>query len=408
MKSSARSELLASGLGVVAAIGSGQNDFASALFAGRSRFGVMARPGRQKGTALLGAEIGDLPCPPGVDAAAFASASLPVQAALTVLAEAWRDARLDGVDPQRIGLVIGGSNLQQRDLVRTVERYAERVAFVRPSHAVGFMDTDLCGACSEQFGIRGFACTLGGASASGQLALSQAMLLVAAGEVDACIAIGALADLSYLECQAFRSLGAMGSDRFADQPLLACRPFDALRDGFVYGEACGAVVVERAGSCSRPDVAPWARLSPCATVIDANRKPNPSLEGEVTAIAKALQRAGLTAGAIDYVNPHGSGSVLGDEVELQALRRSGLAHARINTTKSIVGHSLSAAGMVEVIATLLQMRASRLHPSLNLVEPIDAGMPWVGAEPAAHRIERALCLSLGFGGINSALCIERL
>jgi malonyl-ACP decarboxylase len=268
------------------------------------------------------------------------------------------------------------------------------------------MDTDIVGVCTEQLGIRGPAITAGGASASGQVAVLQAAQAVQSGEVDICIAIGGLMDLSHWELQALRSLGAMGTDRFAAEPAKACRPFDAMRDGFIFGEACGALVIERADP-ARAGARPRARLSGWAMAMDANRNPNPSLEGEISVIRGALSHAGLSPREIDYVNPHGSGSVVGDEIELRALRECGLDGAWINATKSITGHALTAAGAVEIIATILQMDAGRLHPSLNLEEPIDGSHRWVRAESIPHRIEKALSVSLGFGGVNTAICLQR-
>lgn len=407
MTSSRPHELAITGIGVTSAIGQGKASFGSALFSGRTNFRVMARPYRQKGSHFLGAEIDTLACPDRVRPNVFSAVSLSAQAALAAVAEAWGDAKLDDVDPARIGLVIGGSNVQQRDLVATVEKYAERMAFVRPSYALSFMDTDICGLCTEEFGIKGLALTVGGASASGHVAVSQAMQAVLSGQVDVCIAVGALMDLSYLECQAFRSLGAMGSDRFAQNPELACRPYDKSRDGFIFGECCGVTVVERAEGWSRSGVTPYARVSPCAVAMDANRRPNPSLEGEVRAIEAALQYARVSPKDIDYVNPHGSGSTAGDEVELQAIRTSGLSHAYLNATKSLTGHGLSAAGIVEVIATLLQMQSARLHGSANLDEPIDPSLNWVPAAGREQAIKCALNISIGFGGLNTALCIQQ-
>lgn len=405
--------LVVSGIGVTTAIGQGRQAVVDALLAGEQRFATMQRPGRQlpdtgdgAGSAFIGAEISELRMPASVPAALLRNASWSAQVALATLHEAWEDAGLDGVAPERIGLIVGGSNLQQRELVLTQQQYRDRIAFLRPTYAVSFMDSDLCGLCSEAFGIRGLALTVGGASASGQLAVIQAIEAVRSGQVDACIALGGLMDLSYFECQGFRSLGAMGSDRFGDQPALACRPFDAEHDGFIFGEACGAVVIERADRL-RPGREPHAELRGWALAWDGNRNPNPSLEGEMTVIARALERAGLDARSIDYVNPHGTASALGDATELEALRRSGLGHARINTTKSLLGHGLSAAGIVELIAVLLQMAAGRLHPSRNLDAPIDHGFGWVGARAEPHRIERALNMSMGFGGINSAVCLQR-
>jgi malonyl-ACP decarboxylase len=271
---------------------------------------------------------------------------------------------------------------------------------------MSFMDTDLTAICTAEFAIRGMAHTVGGASASGQLAIIQAIEAVASGQVDACIALGPLMDLSHWELRAFRSLGAMGSDLYADDPAAACRPFDRARDGFIFGESCGAVVVERKTQ-GRGHVCPYGRLTGWAVAFDGNRNPDPSLEGESAAIRRAMQKAGYAAPAIDYINPHGTGSVRGDEVELDAIRSCGLAGARLNATKSLIGHGLTAAGAVEVVATLLQMRSGRLHPTRNLDDPLDPSLNWVRGEAVAHSIERALTLSFGFGGIYTALCIER-
>lgn len=409
-----RSDLLISGIGVTSAIGQGKADFLDALLGGRHRFDVMRRPGRQRpadergeGTAYLGAEIGTLGLPVEIPPNLLRTASFSAQVALASVYEAWHDAALDRLDPDRVGLVVGGSNFQQRELVQLHEAYRERPQFLRPTYAMSFMDSDLCGLCTEVFGIRGFAHTVGGASASGQVAVVQAIAAVQAGIVDACVAVGTLMDLSHWECQGLRSLGAMGSDRYAQRPEQACRPFDRDRDGFIYGEACAVLVIEREASAGRAGVRPYARIAGWAMGMDGNRNPNPSLDGEMAAIAKALQRAGLDAAQIDYVNPHGTGSGIGDVTELEALRRSGLEHAWLNTTKSLTGHGLSAAGAVELAAVALQMRAEQLHPSRNLDDCMEPSLRWVRERALDHRIGHALNLSMGFGGVNTAVCLSR-
>jgi len=402
-----RHELSVTGLGVIASIGQGKAAFASALLTGASAFDCMQRPGRQHDSAYLGAEIRDIGFPPSIPRQTLRAASLSAQAALVVLDEAWEEAHLSEVDPHRIGLMIGGSNIQQRELVQTQDAYRERKAFLRPTYALSFMDSDLCGFCTAQFGIRGLAHTVGGASASGQLAIIQAAQAVLSRQVDVCIALGALADLSYWECQGLRALGAMGSDRYANDPTLACRPFDRDHDGFIFGECSGAVVIESLESGRRRGVKSYATLCGWGISMDGNRNPDPSLAGEVRAIRTALTAAELPPPKIDYVNPHGTGSVMGDETELKALRECGLTGARLNATKALIGHGLSAAGTVEVIATLLQMQAGRLHPTRNLENPIDPTLNWVRCEALEHRIDHALTLSMGFGGINTALCWQR-
>lgn len=399
-------EAVITGLGIITAVGQGKTDFTTALMQGRHAFGVMQRPGRQNGTSFLGAEIPSLVVPDRLSRRLLRTASFSGLAAMVTLQEAWDEARLDGVDPARIGLVIGGSNLQQRELIQTYETYGGRNAFVRPTYGISFMDSDLCGLCTEQFGIRGLAYTLGGASASGQMAVIRAVQEVQTGQADICIAMGALMDISHLECRGLRSLGAMGTDRYADEPAKACRPFDKQRDGFIYGEACGALVIERADSAAQRNVKPYAVLSGWAVGVDGNRNPNPSYEGEVRVIEKALEQAKISAHDVDYINPHGTGSMIGDETEIRAITDCGLARAYINATKSITGHGLSAAGAVEVIATVLQMKESRLHPTRNLDEPLDPGCNWVLGEAVPHSVRHAVNLSMGFGGINTALCLH--
>jgi malonyl-ACP decarboxylase len=399
--------LVITGMGVISAIGQGKAAFAAALLDGKAAFNVMRRPGRQHESAYLGAEIREMAFPPGISRQTLRAASLSAQAALVVLQEAWTEARLSDVDPRRIGLIVGGSNVQQRELTQVHEGYRGRSAFLRPTYALSFMDSDLCGFCTAQFGIRGLACTVGGASASGQLAIIQAAQAALADQVDVCVALGALMDLSYWECQSLRALGAMGSDRYADEPALACRPFDSGHDGFIFGESCGAVVIESQDSSRRRGVKPYAALRGWGVAMDGNRNPEPSLEGEALAIRSALGASGTPPAQIDYVNPHGTGSIVGDETELKALRACGLSDAYLNATKSLIGHGLSAAGTVEVIATVLQMQAGQLHPTRNLENPIDPTFNWVRDKSIDHPIENALTLSMGFGGINTALCWQR-
>jgi len=392
---------------VISSIGQGKASFIGNLLNGDSTFDVMRRPGRMRESSYIGAEIDEIVFRSAISKQVQRAASLSAKAALVVLQEAWEEANLSEIDPNRVGLVVGGSNVQQREITQLQNDYRERLIFLKPSYALSFMDSDICGFCTSQFGIRGFAYTVGGASASGQLAIIHAAQAVLAGQVDVCIALGSLMDLSYWECHALRTIGAMGSDRYANDPTLACRPFDRNHDGFIFGEASGAIVVESARSSEKRKVKSYASLRGWAIAMDANRNPDPSFDGESRAILDAMQMAEWFPEQIDYINPHGTGSVIGDEIELKVLRSCGLTSAFLNATKSLIGHGLSAAGTVEVIATLLQMKAARLHPTRNLENPIDSGFNWVGQTSVSHQIENALTLSMGFGGINTAMCWQR-
>ena len=233
MKNTNHAAIAVTGIGVTSAVGQGKAEFIAALLEGRHHFAVMQRPGRQRpqladeadsgapSAPFLGAEISNLRMPKSIPRSLLRTASFSGQVALATLHEAWRDANLDDVDPERIGLVVGGSNSQQRELIQAHDAYRNRSQFLRPTYGMSFMDSDLCGLCTEAFGIRGFAYTVGGASASGQVAIVQAIQALQVGRADVCIAMGALMDLSYWECQGFRSLGAMGSERYATEPALA-------------------------------------------------------------------------------------------------------------------------------------------------------------------------------------------
>jgi malonyl-ACP decarboxylase len=412
-------DIVISGLGVTSSIGQGRGNFLEALLAGRHAFGKMRRPGRQwplpgvsrddvvYATAFLGAEIAELSLPNCLPAGILRTASLTAQVAVTTLHEAWYDAKLENAAPASIGLLVAGSNLQQREIVLAQGNADDRrFRFLRPTYALTFLDTDICGLCSEIFGIHGFAFTLGAASASGLAAVIQAVDMVRTGQIDICIAMGALMDLSCWELQSLQAIGAMGSDRFADDPAAACRPFDTARDGFIYGENCAALVIETAESAARRGAVVYARVAGWAYHSDGNRDPNPSIKGEMAVIARSLACAGWKPDEIDYVNPHGTGSPIGDDTEIAALRQSGLAGAQLNTSKSICGHGISAAGAVELAGTLLQMRAGRLHPSRNIDNSIAPDLCIVRNEPIDHTFRKAIKLSFGFGGVNTALCLE--
>jgi malonyl-ACP decarboxylase len=388
------------GIGVATGFGYGKDSLLEGLFSGRDLFAPLARPGRQSPSGD-GAFIGiELPEPPEILPKRVArTAGLCARVAVAVVQEAWTEAGLDKLDPSRIGLVLGGSNLQNRELL-LAQRELEGKGFVSPHLGYAFFDTDIAALCAATFGIRGISYSVGGASASGAVAMIHAAEMVARGTVDACIAVGALQDLSYLELEALKVMGALGP---RDPGTLACRPFDRSHDGFVFGESCAALVIQRGDAVSPGDG--YGRVTGYAHIADGRRGPDPSPEGELRAIRSALDMAGAKPEQIDYINAHGTGTPLGDDTEVAAYRAAGLTGAAINATKSILGHGIASAGAVEVAVTLIQMRAGRLHPTHHLLDPIDPDLNWVRGGPLAREVRDALSLSFGFGGINTAIVL---
>ena len=384
------------GIGVATACGYGKAALLAGMWSPRVLFADLCRPGRQiEGgkTLFRGAELAE---PPALLASRVARiSSFGERVAVAVLDEAWHEAALDLLAPERIGLVVGGSNLNAREQMLNQQSYAGRMSYLLPSQGYTCFDTDLCGLCVSHFPIRGFAYSVGGASASGVLAILQATEAVRSGRVDACIALGALQDISCFELQALSALGVLSPGR-------VCRPFDHAHDGFMFGESCAALVISRPKS----GLTAYGRIAGGAHVANGHRGPDPSLEGEVRAIQAALEQANLTAGEIDYVNTHGTGTPRGDETELAALQTAGLGQASLNAGKSLIGHGLSAAGVVETAMLLLQMRAGHLHPTLHLENPLHPELDWVRETARPHVCRHALKLAFGFGGFDSALVIS--
>lgn len=324
--------------------------------------------------------------------------------------EAWLDAGLHTapVPAERLGLVVAGSNLSLRHQYETTQKFATGPEFIDPRYAMRFLDTDHVGVLSELLGIRGEGFTVGGASASGNVALLKAWQLLRLGEVDACVVVGPLADLSPVELQALNHLGALsqGGGREAAE---VCRPFDTARDGFVLGQGTGCLILERQESALARGAVARAELAGASLVLSASHSPAPDLGGEVAAMRGALARAGLTAGDVEYVNAHATASTAGDEVEVQALREvfgGHLGRVWLNATKGLLGHCLFSAGVVECIATIVQLREGFLHPNVNLREPLARDCRFCGEAAIPERINVALSNSFGFGGINTSVVIR--
>lgn len=412
--------VVATGAGVVCAIGSDVRSFAGALKEGRS--GIAARGETPSGAPRISAELCDF------DFAAVLAARdalpkewlararrvamrapFPVQAAVAAALEAAESGGLKHapVSPERLGLIVAGSNLTGGYAESLRASFARNPAYLRASFARHCQDIDHLGTLSEILSIAGEGFTVGGASASGNVGIINAARLVSSGAVDACLAVGALTELSAMEWQGFVNVGAMLADHVAD-PARACRPFDRARKGFVYGQGAACLLLETEASALRRGVPLLAGIGGYAMGLDCNSGADPSVEGEARAMTAALRMAGLEAGHVAYVNTHGTASRLGDEVEIAAIRTAfGDSFQRpwINATKALTGHCLNAAGIIEVVATICQMHGGFVHPNVSLTDPIDSEAKFVGAAAVPAEIEFALSNSFGFAGINSSVLL---
>jgi malonyl-ACP decarboxylase len=410
--------VVVTGMGVLCSVASEVPGFAAALRAGRT--GIAATGGPAPFAALLRdsapaeSMAGRAGLPEGLRRAAQRIACrspLPVRAATAVALQAWEQAQLHEapVTPGRLGVVVAGSNLTGRyawDLRHTFEG---NPAHLPPRFALQFQDTDHVGVLSHVLGITGEGCTVGGASASGNIGIVSGSRLVELGAVDACLVVGALVDLSPMEMHAFLNVGAMAGPARPEERALPGAPFDQSHRGFVYGQGSACLVLESERSALARGAAILAELAGYSVGLDANSLANPDEEGQVRVIAGAIARAGLRSEDVAYVSAHGTASPLGDETEARALRRvfgaSSPAGPRVNATKSVTGHCLAAAGVIEAVAAVIQLRDGFLHPNVGLERPIDTDHRFVGQRPEPFDGGAALSASYGFGGVNTAVVL---
>jgi 3-oxoacyl-[acyl-carrier-protein] synthase II len=269
---------------------------------------------------------------------------------------------------------------------------------------------DAATAVAVRFGLRGPSLPLVSACAAGAHAIGEAGRMIAAGDVDAAVAVGTEASISPLPLAAFAAMGAMSRNGVS-------RPFDVRRDGFVMGEGAGALVLEAADSAAARGATVLAELAGYGFSDDAFHMtaPEPDGAGAARAIELALADAGLAPAQLAYVNAHGTSTTLNDRCETLALKRAlgsdVAARVPVSSTKSAIGHLIGAAGAVEAVATVHALRARSAPPTLGYEEPdpeLDLDFIPAVARPlqAANGTPlAAISNSFGFGGHNVVLCL---
>ena len=261
-----------------------------------------------------------------------------------------------------------------------------------------------------RFGIEGPAATLQTACTSSAQAIGEAVRAIRRGTIDVALAGGAECIVSPIEVQIFCLLGVMS--RRNEAPETASRPFDARRDGFVMGEGAGFLVLEEAEHARGRGARPLAELAGYGSTCDAYRITDeaPDGQGAVRAMRAAIADAGLEPAQVDYVNAHGTSTPMNDRVETAAIRQVFGPHADrllVSSTKSMIGHTISAAGAIELITTVLALRDQVAPPTINYQVPDpDCDLSYVPNRPVAVPIRAAISNSFGFGGHNDCLLVR--
>jgi 3-oxoacyl-[acyl-carrier-protein] synthase II len=279
---------------------------------------------------------------------------------------------------------------------------------VRPTTVPFSMHNALSGGLSVYFKLRGANHVIAAACASGALAIGHAWHAIATGMEGVVLCGGADSPLSPGMFAAWTNLRVLANN--AD-PRAASRPFDRTRNGLVLAEGAALVVLESLESARARGRQPLARISGYGASSDAHHITAPQVAGQVLAIRRCLQCAGLSPEHVDYVNAHGTATPHNDRTEAEAIRAVfGPAGEKIpvSSIKSMIGHAMGATGATEFIACALATRDNFIPPTINCAEPDpQVGLDYVPNKGRAHQVKVALSNSFGFGGTNCCLVVER-
>ncbi len=265
---------------------------------------------------------------------------------------------------------------------------------------------------SMEYGLTGPVITQVAACASSVICFLDGLRMIQHGEVDVVLAGGSEAPLVPV---GFAALGNMGAlSRRNDDPQRASRPFDRDRDGFLYGEGAGVVVMESAEHALRRGATIHAEVLGAALTADAFHisAPDPSGRGAQRAMTKALQDAGVAPDELDYVVAHGTSTPLNDVTETRAIKAALGAHAYkvpLSSPKSMVGHLLGAAGIISALAALGAIREGVIPPTINLDNPDlpECDLDYVPLVARQKRVDTAMINGFGFGGQNAVAVFRR-
>jgi 3-oxoacyl-[acyl-carrier-protein] synthase II len=405
------------GLGAVTPIGNTAPDFWSSLLAGVSGAGPITSFDATGFDVRIAAEVKDFDPTIAMDRKMARRMSRFIHFGVAAATEAVEDAGLDFRDwsPERrdrVGVVVntGGGGIEQ------VTDGVEAIRTKGPGQVSPFAIPGLSGSMgaaqvSMKYGLTGPLMTQVAACASGVIAFQDALRLIADGECDVVLAGGSEAPLLPI---AFAALGNMGAlSRRNDDPERASRPFDRDRDGFLFGEGAGVVVVESAEHAMARGATILAEILGAALTADAFHisAPEPTGRGATRAMTEAMRRAGVAPDEIDHIVAHGTSTPLNDVTETKAIKQAFGEHAYrmpISSPKSMIGHLLGAAGAVAGIAAIGAIRDGCVAPTINLDNPDPAcDLDYVPNVRREARVETAMVNGFGFGGQNAVAVFRR-
>ncbi len=402
--------VVVTGIGAITSIGIGKDNFWNAMMKGEcgidhiSRFDITDYPTK------IAAEILDFDPTEFMDPDTVSRCTRWNQLGIAATRMAIEDANIDlsTFSPDRVGLSIGvgGEVFAIVDERMSVEKgkYLAR----KDLPEIPNLTSNLL---SDEFSIMGPSMCIATACSAGNMAIGQARDLIRLGKADVMITGGAEAPIFPLGFASFCALRVMSKRN--DDPKRSSRPFDLRRDGFVLGEGSGMMILERESQAVERGARIYAEVAGFGATCDAYHMtmPAPDKVQIARAMALALIDANVEPDRIDYINAHGTSTEANDLGETRAIKSVFGERAYqipVSSTKSMIGHTIGAAGAIELVGTILAIEKGFAPPTINQEEPDpECDLDYVPNEPRKHDIEVALSNSFGFGGNNTSILVKK-
>ncbi|WP_300524397.1 beta-ketoacyl-ACP synthase II [Aminiphilus sp.] len=406
--------VVVTGLGVVSPIGHGRENYWRALCEGRSGVGPITLFNRENFPVRIAAEVKEYNPELYMERKEIRRTDRVIQFAVGAAEMAINDARLDvkSLDPYKFGVYVGSA---EGGITTTNEGYKD-LTEKGPSRVSPFfipmMISNMPAAyVAIRYGAKGPNICVVTACATANNTVAEAYHAMRRGEADVILAGGAEAGITPICVAGFAAIKALSTKN--DDPEHASRPFDVQRDGFVLGEGAGVLVLEELEHAKARNATILAEIVGVGASCDAYHitAPSPDGEGAIRAMQLALESAGWSPEQVDLINAHGTSTPLNDRTEALAISRvfgERNENVLVNSTKSMVGHGLGAAGALEAIAGIQSLVEGIVHPTVNLEEQ-DPECPVhvVGKNAVRKDVKRFLSNSFGFGGHNCVLAFSR-
>ena len=415
MNRMSKQRVVVTGLGAVTSLGNA-DEFWKSLLAGRSGIRHITRFDASSLKAQVAGEVDFDPSDfdiPHKNARRMSRAS---QMALAAVIMAMNDSNLTVGDVQkeseRCGVVLGTANAGFELLLESSLGYRLKGSRINPTALINGLPNMPSHYISAHTGATGPFHTVSATCASGTQAIGLALDQIRAGRADLMFTGGVDTLIHPDVMMAFEAMTVLAS-KYGHEPARAARPFDAERDGFVMGEGCGVLVLESLEHALHRSARICAEVLGYATSSDAGHSAAPDAEGKGAANAMlwALEDAACIPEQVDYINAHGTGTVINDVMETKAIKRVfGERAYQIPTssTKSMIGHCMGGSGALEAIACVKSLEDGFVHPTINLETPDPAcDLDYVPGQAHQSDLQIALSNSFGLGGQNACLILKK-